>query len=175
MNEGIGPLALAGRRCARLVRRFKADRRGGTGVQAMAMMPLIIIASFTLFKMWEVVQVRESLHTGTYEAARYLSLYPPADARLELWDQIAGRIIENELRSNPWVDPIVFIGDANNPVGLKVTAIWGPEEYDCRMTFTIAADLTYRLPNPPKFRGLSPFPSAGFVLHENRKGEILCK
>lgn len=169
MKHGIGPLALAKRAVSRLGRRFSADRRGGTAVQGMAMMPLIIVSTFVLFKMWEVVQVRESLHTGTYEATRYLSLYPPSDADPYFWDQIAGRMIEHELRSNPWVDPRVFIGDASNPVGLTVTTKFDGSDYDCRMKFEIAVELKHRLPN------IAPLPGVTFTLNELRKGEILCK
>ncbi|MEO8082705.1 MAG: hypothetical protein ABI780_02720 [Ardenticatenales bacterium] len=169
MNHRFGLLAAAKRTLSRTARRFTVDRRGGTAVQAMAMMPLIIIATFTLFKMWEVVQVRESLHTGSYEAVRYLSLYPPSDPDPYFWDQIATRMIEHELRSNPWVDPSVFIGDASNPVGLDVTTTFDGSDYDCRMKFDIAVDLHYRLPN------IAPLPGVTFTLHELRNGEILCK
>ena len=97
------------------------------------------------------------------------NVYPPADARLDLWDQIALRLVEHELRSNPWVDPSVFIGDENNPVGLEVLTTWGPEDYDCRMTFTIETKLHYKFPD------IRPLPGVSFTMDELRKGEILCK
>jgi len=157
-----------GARARRIASRFIGDRSGGTAVQAIVMMPLIIFSTFGLIKAWEIIQVRESLHTGTYEATRYLSLYPPEAADPYYWAEVATRIIETELRNNPWIDPIVFIGDANNPRGLGVNVTFDGTEYACKMNFTIGADLAYRLAN------VAPFPGVQFTLQELREGEILC-
>src|SRR5262245_48371188 len=70
MEHRFDALRLRARSLARLARRFVVDRMGGTAVQAMAFLPLIIISTFGLFKAWEIVQVRESLHTASYEAVR---------------------------------------------------------------------------------------------------------
>lgn len=168
MNPPFAGRIRVGSTLRRLAGRFVGDRSGGTAVQAIVMMPLIIFSTFGLIKAWEVVQVRESLHTGTYEATRYLSLYPPEAADPYYWAEVATRIIETELRNNPWIDPIVFIGDANNPRGLGVTVTFDGTEYACKMNFTIGSDLVYRLAN------VAPFPGVQFTLHELREGEILC-
>ncbi len=154
-----------GRVLRRLVQRFTADRSGATAIQAMAMMPLILISTFGLIKAWEVVQVRESLHTGTYEAVRYLSLYPPAVASEDEWATIARRLIENELKNNPWITRTDLFA---NSLVIDVT-FDASGEYECKMDFEMAVAFNYEMPS------VKPFPGVGFHLNEKRRGEILCR
>jgi len=148
----------------RLVRRFTADRTGATAIQAMVFIPLILLTTFGLMKAWEVVQVRESLHTGTYEATRYLSLYPPADANEVTWSDIARRMIENELKNNPWITRTDLFANS-----LVITVTFDGTEYQCKMNFEMAVAFNYEMPN------VKPFPGVQFKLNELREGEILCK
>lgn len=148
----------------RTVRGFTADRRGGTAVQAMVIMPVIIIATFGLFKAWEVVQVRESVHTGTYEATRYLSLYPPENPDTLIWSDIARRMIENELKNNPWIGRYDLF-----PANLHVDVTFDGSEYACKMNFILDVTFDYAMPN------IDPLPGVTFKLIEKRDGEILCQ
>lgn len=163
MKHGFTPRWHPTAMLRRIVRRFTTDRRGGTAVQAMVMMPVIIISTFGLFKAWEVVQVRESLHTGTYEATRYLSLYPPTNPDALVWSDIARRLIENELKNNPWIGRYDLF-----PANLHVDVVYDGTEYACKMNFTLDVTFDYAMPN------IDPLPGITFKLIEKRDGEILC-
>lgn len=149
-------------------RRFRHDRRGGAAVQMMVLMPVVLFAFVAGVKLWEIMMVRRSLHTGTYLATRYLSLYPPATTNEYEWSLIAGRFVRAELLNNPWVDE-TKVNDTMTPV--YVTLL--DANNDCTDRFDVRAEYTFL--GPAGQRGELGLPQlAPFTLVEERRGEVLC-
>lgn len=158
-----------GARARRLAARFRRDRRGGTAVQAIVMLPVIIVAFMGLIRLWQFIQIRDSLHTGTYQATRYLSLYPPeAPNDPALWANIARLFIERNMKNNPWVDPATL-----NEVNLAITVDLR-EGYDCKQQFDVKASYSLSvLSGDLSGQGL-PNPMI-VTMDDMRTGEILCQ
>ncbi|MFQ5459662.1 MAG: TadE/TadG family type IV pilus assembly protein [Anaerolineae bacterium] len=150
--------------------RFCSDRRGGTAVQAIVLLPVILFFFLVAIKLWEVVNVRRSLHDGTYAATRYLGLYPPPNADAYYWEQIARRFIEAELLSNPWVK--VPVTDADLRVDITIY-----DGNECGDEFRV--EVGYRLFGPVGGRGSGSYSgmlpnNALMTLREDRDGKVIC-
>jgi hypothetical protein len=155
-------------------RRFRDDRRGGTAVQAIVMLPAIIIAFWGLMLVWRVVQIRDTLHHGVYQATRFLSLYPPEPASDGSWSEVADKIVAMEMSNNPYVvrdgKPLL-----SSDYSVEVTLLDGAD-IDCKSKFEVTA--WYRIFDIPTGE---PTVNAGLPglrdirLDEVRQGEILCQ
>ena len=158
-------------RAAGLVRAFVGDRSGATAVMAIVMMPAILFFFIAGIKLWETVNVRKSLHDGTYQAVRYLSLYPPQDVDEYLWSTIAREIIVTELEQNPWVKQPITEADLRVEVRIN-------DSNACLDEFSL--DAGYRLFGPVGQRDpTSPagiLPSRGLLeLREECVGKVMCE
>jgi Flp pilus assembly protein TadG len=164
---------MEGRRFVRRVGRglgaFLHDRRGATAVQAIAMLPAILFFLVAGVKLWDTVNIRKSLHHGTYEAVRYLSLYPPQSTLASDWADIATRYVEAELLSSPFVEPP--LNQAN--LVIQVTLV---DSNNCGDKFTV--DVTYKLFAPVGSRSIGfagILPNLRLIgLHESIDGEVVC-
>jgi Flp pilus assembly protein TadG len=147
--------------------RFSFDQRGATAVMAIVMLPAIIFAFVAGMKLWEVIMIRRSLHTGAYEATRYLSLYPPDTADPTVWQDVAKRFIYAELSNNPFASDVwPSETDRWAPVTVTVTG------NQCTDKFTVEADFRLFLPGN---LGASLLPELDWaVLKEVRTGEVIC-
>ena len=89
-----------------MLARFHRDKRGASIVTYALLLPLFILLVFGILEIWRVMSVRESLHFGTYQAARTLSSggrkWLPAAA--EQWEAAAAGqaygIVDRQLQSN---------------------------------------------------------------------------
>jgi len=142
--------------------RFRADRRGGTGVLAIAVLPAFLIAIASLVILWKTVLVRRSLHVGTYEAVRFLSLYPTYTPDRQTWEDISRSMVVNQLRNNP------FIG-RDDLLGTRLEVRIDLPDIECKSQFTL--DVSYKMEMPI----VDPFPGPYLTLEESIQGEILCK
>jgi Flp pilus assembly pilin Flp len=157
----------------RLLARFRQDRSGATAVQAIVLLPVIIATFWSLFVVWQVVQMRESLHYATYQAVRYLSLYPLESADAYQWSQVADKIVVQELRNNPFMEgpasPLQRITDYD----VEVELLSG--DYQCKDKFRITTYYNLRaIPGGDGGRFGMPRLTS-FRLNEVREGEILCQ
>ena len=141
--------------------RFRGDRRGGTGVQAMLILPAFLIGIVSMILLWQTVLVRRSLHVGTYEAVRFLSLYPTYTPERLVWEDLARSMIVNQLRNNPFVD-------RNDLLGTRLTVSIDLPDIECKSQFTL--DVTYKMQLPT----VDPFKGPYLDLQESIQGEILC-
>jgi len=99
-----------GRGVARRLRALLKDKRGTYElVQFALLVPIFVIILYGSFEMLKLISIRQSLDAGTYQAARYLSVYhrsyvdqsfnrPSVDDR-----QRAERLIWESLLANPFV------------------------------------------------------------------------
>jgi len=163
----------AGGAVRRWLGRFRRDQRGGTAVQAIALLPVVLVAFLGMIRVWQTVQIRDSLHTGTYLAMRYLSLYPPETKNTTVWASVAEKWIFEELKNNPWVDKQSLIAGSPNSL-VQVTLIDG--DYECTNKFEIRVTYVFDIlgaGDPVEGTGL---PGAFHMTMEDvRQGEVLCK
>ncbi|MFQ5875026.1 MAG: TadE/TadG family type IV pilus assembly protein, partial [Dehalococcoidia bacterium] len=93
-------------------------QRGSALIQFVLVLPIFLILVFGSFAVWRVISAKQSLASGTYQAARYLSVegrylhyYPDVDDDPDDWEDVARIIIANELKNNsllyPFPQPII--------------------------------------------------------------------
>jgi len=92
---------------------WRLDQRGSALVEFVLVLPLFLILVFGSFAVWRIVSAKQSLASGTYQAARYLSVegrwspeldYP--EGYPEKWEHAARIIIVRELENNPLLRPL---------------------------------------------------------------------
>ena len=54
--------------------RCRLGQRGTVLIQFVLVLPVLLILVFGSFALWKVVSAKQSLISGTYQAARYLSV-----------------------------------------------------------------------------------------------------
>ena len=96
-----------------MIRRLKALREDNGGaydlIQFALIIPIFVLILYTSFEVIRLVSVRQSLESGTYQAARYLSVYhmyyyDSRYNRLEVDDtQRAEQLIWESLLANPYI------------------------------------------------------------------------
>lgn len=151
-------------------RRFVGDTVGSTGVQALMLMPAIIFAFACAVILWQTVNVRRSMHYGTYQAVRYLSLYPSMSTLPTDWEDIASKFIDAEMRSNPWVRTPLNAANFDVDVTLFDGNACG-DEFEVRVA--------YKLFTPTASRGSiglgAILPGLELVtMREVRRGKLVC-
>jgi Flp pilus assembly protein TadG len=148
------------------VRAFRRDERGGTAIQALVFVPLIIFALVVGSFLMQTLMIRRSLHTGTYLATRYLSLYPPDVTDSTIWSGVAQKFVWAELKNNPFVDP-TKLTDVFAPVVVTVN------DNTCESEFTIDAAYTMWVPIEQASTAILPGLQQ-IQLSEHRNGKVVC-
>ncbi len=93
-----------------MLRRWRREK-GASLVTYALILPVFIVVIFGILELWRVMSVRQSLHLGTYQAARVLSTggrqwLPSSAGRWEsLAREHAHGIIDRELRRNTLLPP----------------------------------------------------------------------
>lgn len=153
----------------RRMARFALDRRGGTAAVAIVMLVPILFAFVAGVELWQAMSIRRSLHTGVYEAARYLTLYPPQSVLQYDWEAIARRFIKAELKNNPFADQQLVQIEGHNGLWIEVTL----EGNRCLDKFKIVAE--FPIWAPMQF-GSQPLPfNETLKLSEVRESEVICE
>ena len=94
-----------------MLERLRRDTRGVSVVTYALILPLFIVAVFGILEIWRVMSIRQSLHLGTYQAARALSAqgrqWLPTSAGQ--WESLATPqaqyFVERELEQNGLLPP----------------------------------------------------------------------
>jgi hypothetical protein len=89
-----------------MLQRLRRDKRGVSVVTYALVLPLFVVAVFGIMEIWRVMSIRQSLHLGTYSAARSLSVngrqWLPASAGR--WEALASEqaryLVRQELEVN---------------------------------------------------------------------------
>ena len=156
-------------------------QRGSALIQFVLVLPLFLILIFGSFAVWKVVSAKQSLVSGTYQAARYLSVegrfldyYPDPDDYLDDWEDVARIIVISELENNsllrPLPQPIISFDRPSRPQCPKEDAINDPMTHLEDALFTVQAEIT--LPWPVRIPFLDP---ETITLVEKRTSYIECK
>jgi hypothetical protein len=140
---------------------------------AILLTPIIVLAFWGGFSVWKVIQIRESLHHGTYNAARFLSFYAPEDPSEDLWSSIATRIVVQELLNNPFTEKE---GGSISTVDLNVAVTLTNGTRECSDKFVVTSKYTVRaLPVGSTQEG-NALPNFDLInLEDVRDGEVLCE
>lgn len=69
--------------------RLVHDRSGTILAQTMVLLPVLVLIAFGGFEIMRAMAVKQALHDGTYQAARYLALNPINDQTPRAWEEVA--------------------------------------------------------------------------------------
>jgi hypothetical protein len=163
------------------LRDWVLDQRGSTLIQFVLVLPLFLIMVFGSFAVWKVVSAKQSLVSGTYQVARYLSVegryldyYPDPDYYPDDWEDVARIIIVRELENNsllrPVPQPVISFGSPSPPQCPKQDAINDPVPHLENALFSVRAEIT--LPWPVRIPFLDP---ETITLVEKRTSYIECE
>lgn len=147
--------------------RFGQDRQGGTAVQALVFMPVIIFSFVVGMMFWETLMVRRSLHTGTYLATRFMSLYPLDTNEPFAWEDVARKFVIAELKNSPFVDK-ASINDINPRITVTLF-----DSFQCDDKFEVIVEYTLWAPLERTSETILPGRKL-FTLRESRTGEVIC-
>lgn len=73
------------------------DRSGTILAQTMVLLPVLVLVVFGGFEILRAMSVKQALHDGTYQAARYLALNPINDRTPSAWEDVAEMFIMQSL------------------------------------------------------------------------------
>ena len=129
------------------LRRLKRDERGAVLVQALLILPILTLAVFGGYTVWKVAFVKQSLHSGTYQATRYLCLNPverPVRSTQKEWEEAWGEVVEEILRREV-MENNGLTNDEYEPVA--IVEIDGNELHR-GLSFTVKTELKLRIGIP---------------------------
>lgn len=135
------------------------DRRGAILIQFALLVPIFVLIAVGSFEVWKAISVKRSLHSGTYQATRYLSLNPVGSLDPIKWEAEARKLIVPELANNGFVED-----DAARWVDIYITP---PERLGCDEPFTVIARLPWRAVIPYLSR-------TSWMLVDQHEGRIVC-
>jgi len=158
------------------------DQRGSPLIEFVLVLPLFLILIFGSFVVWKIVSAKQSLASGTYQAARYLSVEggdldyaPDLDDDPDDWQDAARVIIVRELENNSLLRPLpqlaITIEPPSRPECPRQRCTEDRYAVDCLLDalFTVRAEIT--LPQPVRIPFLD---SETITLEEKRTSYIEC-
>ena len=144
------------------------DKRGTILVQTVLILPILIIIVVGSFEVWKVMSVKQSLTSGTSEAARYLSFNHRGGDK----DLAEEEIIRQELSNNDLIDnPYSLDLEIRYYYGVSNRRIEDPTILPCGALFSMETELR-RLPWTITIPGLSPINLS--ITTERQVGKIFC-
>jgi len=132
------------------LRRLKRDERGAVLVQALLILPILILAVFGGYTVWKVAYVKQVLHSGTYQATRYLCLNPverPVRSSREEWEEawakVVVAIVACEVENNGLAGDELKCGVADGADRLFATVDLDEDEdeLECRLSFIVTTEI----------------------------------
>ena len=137
--------------------------RGSQLVQLALVIPMLLLLLYGAFEVWRVMQARDGLQEGVYQAVLYLSTYgldvETGTVRDEAW-QLAREIV---------AEGVVGTGivGASDLAGLQISLTYDPGELDCQSPFIVEAIMPLTLEFAPLARVMT--------LHERRTYNFQCE
>ena len=140
-------------------RQSKGDERGAVLVQALLILPVLILAVFGGYTVWKVASIKHSLHSGTYQATRYLCLNPVDPPVSGIWEEIVLEFVERELGNNGLAHGV------SRPQA--IVTFPGPEgELGCGLRFTVDTWVSLQID--------IPYLSMPLTLQDRHEGWVEC-
>lgn len=114
------------------------DRRGSADViQFVLILPIFVLMFYGFFEVWKIVSVKQSLDAGTYQAARYLSIYHDGDEDRDRCE----RVLLMELANNSLIDEDDLPDLRIKYYDARGRDIEDPTRLPCNELFTVRAGL----------------------------------
>lgn len=152
---------------------WRLDQGGSALIEFVLVLPLFLILVFGSFAVWRIISAKQTLASGTYQAARYLSVEGRFLDYPEEWEHAARVIIARELENNsllrPLPEPVIEFEPPLRPECPEEDAVENPWPYLQRALFTIKVGIT--LPWPARIPYLDP---EAITLVEKRTSYIEC-
>jgi Flp pilus assembly protein TadG len=148
------------------MRRLKGDEWGAVLVQTLLILPVLILIVFGGYTVWKIASVKHSLHSGTYQATRYLCLNPVDSRQPEIWADVVEEIVAREVGNNglargAFLRPvIVLFSDALAEGGLGCGA---------NFTFTVKTQMDLQIDIP--YLSMPP----QITLRDQHEGWVECR
>lgn len=114
------------------LRNLLTGEEGASLVQTFLILPILLLVVIGGYQVWKAHSVRESLRSGTYQAARYLSINPNVGSWLltARYDFIVPELVNNGLVEREVAEQVV---------------VFAPRPpLECNQPFTIRAELPWR-------------------------------
>ncbi len=138
------------------MRLLRDGQRGSTLVQTLLILPIFLLIVIGGYEIWKARSVKESLRSGTYQAARYLSLNPDT---ADWIGTIRDDFVVPELANN---------GLVGEDVAREVTIIAPRPELVCEEEFFIRAELPWQT--------FIPFlDQQDWVIAARHEGQVACR
>jgi len=137
--------------------RPKGDERGAVLVQTLLILPIFVLIIFGGYTVWKVASIKHSLHSGTYQATRYLCLNPVDPPVPEMWEEVVEEIVAREVENNGMARGLP------RPLA-RVTFLGG--ELECGLRFTVETWVSFRID--------IPFVSMPLTLRDRHEGWVEC-
>jgi hypothetical protein len=115
------------------------DRKGTVIIQALLILPILILAVFGGYTVWKVASVKQSLHSGTYQATRYLCLNPVYSLDPEKWEEVVEEVVAREVGNNGLADSASLLP--------AIVTIHG-SRLECGLSFTVETWLKLQIGMP---------------------------
>ena len=136
------------------------DRKGAVLVQALLILPILILAVFGGYTVWRVASIKHSLHSGTYQATRYLCLNPVAPPVPGIWEDIVVEIVAREVENNRMARGV------SRPLA-RVTFPVPEDELRCGLSFTVETWVNLQID--------VPYLSMPLTLWDRHEGWVECR
>lgn len=124
------------------IRNLLADQEGATLVQSLLVFPVLVLVVLGGYQVWKAHSVRESLRSGTYQAARYLSINPNVGSWI---GTVRDDFVVPELVNNTLLGRDV---SERREVAEQVVIFAPHPDLLCNQPFTIRAELPWRVVIP---------------------------
>jgi hypothetical protein len=134
------------------------DRKGAVLVQTLLILPILILAVFGGYTVWKVASVKHSLHSGTYQATRYLCLNPVDPLAPGIWEDVVEEIVLREVENNVLADGASL---------RSVTVTFSGGELECGLSFTVETQMDLRID--------IPYLSMPLTLWDRHEGWVECR
>jgi hypothetical protein len=145
------------------------DKRGVSTVTYVVIMPLFILIVFGALQVWRIISIRQSLHVGTYQTVRCLSMYDSrqttrAGCETLLLATLAGNGLIDDSTAN--AVRITYFNDEGEVIPDPTLGAYVDE---CGEVFSMETELT--LP----WSVIIPYlPARDMTLHERKSSYIEC-
>jgi len=138
-------------------RRLKGDERGAVLVQTLLILPILVLAVFGGYTVWKVALVKHSLHSGTYQATRYLCLNPVDSPVPRIWAEVVEEIVAREVGNNGLAD------GASEPIA---TVTLHGTRLECGLRFTVETQMNLQIG--------APYLTTTLTLRDRHEGWVEC-
>jgi hypothetical protein len=141
------------------------DRRGASTVTYAVILPLFILIVFGALQVWRIISIKQSLHVGTYQTVRCISMYDSRDTTLAGCESLLRATVANnglidDATANA-VDRSYYDADGNVTLD--------PTQLACRERFSLETELTL-----PWSVVIPYLPAREMTLHERKSSYIEC-